>query len=487
MNLPKLIPAAVAVLLLPALSHAANRTWQPSGVANWEDDINWSGPAVPVSGDLAVIGNNGTATLSTATTINRMQVGNATVGAGHLNIATSGSLRLASEISSIGNAGSVLVAGVLSSGTTLNVSSGGLLTVASTGTALFTGYSGNTSRLGITTGTVDIDGGYLSYTRTLRVGGGADATATIVVRNGGTLISTASAQIGLGGSSDASYAGVTATLIVGGTTTAQAAGAVNVANIVGYQGSGAANTNTVILNHTGTRHYLRGSAASIVNLTGNLSVDARAGVTVLNGTSSYTGATTIGNGSTLLANLTTNVVGNSSTGVGAVTVQEGGTLGGIGWVGGATTVAGALKAGDHDYGEDDFGVLKFRDALTLQSTAEVKLTLGGNVRGTSFDAFDVGGPLTLAGTLELELVSGFNIADGQTLQYALFNVADNDITGGFSAFQLADEWNGLDLVWDVSALSSTGLVSVTAIPEPSSVVVSLGGAALLGAALRRRR
>ena len=120
------------------------------------------------------------------------------------------------------------------------------------------------------------------------------------------------------------------------------------------------------------------------------------GTFTLTGANTYTEGTTI-NGGTLLAGNTT----GSATGSGAVQVNSGGTLGGTGSVAGAVTVAsgGTLAPGAST------GTLSLGDNFAMELGATLAIELDGTLPGVEVDSLDVGGNVTLGGTLSLTALS----------------------------------------------------------------------------------
>jgi len=241
-----------------------------------------------------------------------------------------------------------------------------------------------------------------------------------------------------------------------------------------------------------------------------------AGTTTLTGTNTHTGATTIQQGTLALgatgsiANSTTLVVGDTGSSgavldvsavTGGFTVGAGQTLKGIGTVSGATMLSsGAILAPGNSVGKETF-----TDTLTLNSGSifEWELgstpndTSGGGVRGTDYDAVNVGGTPALAGSgaiFRVVLNGSQNFSDnfwnathtwsdifktaggGTDVSFAslfsgvqYYNTTDGVLTG-VPATQGSFTYSGTTLTW-------------TAVPEPTSALAGL----LLGAGLLRRR
>ncbi|WP_309085982.1 autotransporter-associated beta strand repeat-containing protein [Chelativorans sp.] len=136
------------------------------------------------------------------------------------------------------------------------------------------------------------------------------------------------------------------------------------------------------------------------------------GVTTLTGTSTYTGATNVNEG-TLLIN------GDQSGANGLTSVASGATLGGTGTIGGSVSVAdgGILSPGAAGNAP---GRLAIKGGLALNDGSIVNVNFGqANVAGGPLnDLIQVGGHLTLDGTLNITETPGGDFGPGV---YRIFN------------------------------------------------------------------
>ena len=182
---------------------------------------------------------------------------------------------------------------------------------------------------------------------------------------------------------------------------------------------------------------------AINNGTANTIVNKRGGGTwTLAGTSTYSGITTVSNGTLL-------VDGQIGMGTNAVLAYAGTTLGGSGNILGPVFIgAGATLAP----GASSPGTLSINGALTLAPEAVTVMEID---RATgAFDAVAGLTEVTFGGTLKVTLVSG---ALAEFDQFQLFNAGTYQ--GSFAALNLPAP--GAGLAWDTSTLEIDGTLRVT--------------------------
>ncbi|MCF8206801.1 MAG: autotransporter-associated beta strand repeat-containing protein [Methylotenera sp.] len=182
-----------------------------------------------------------------------------------------------------------------------------------------------------------------------------------------------------------------------------------------------------------------------------------AGTLVVNGVQAYTGRTTV----------------------------EAGTLGGQGELEAVRLLGAALAPGE------SAGLLSIRQDLSFSDDALLTLELGGLLRGSGYDALDVGGSVDLGEgtTLRLSFIGGFVAAAGQTFELihtggGLFgqfaNAADGErllTTDGLGSFAVHYADGQRLVLSDFQA---------TAVPEPGNWLLMLAGVAALSWLQRRR-
>ena len=159
-----------------------------------------------------------------------------------------------------------------------------------------------------------------------------------------------------------------------------------------------------------------------------------AGTLTLNAANTYTGATTVANGTLVIG--AAGSLANS-----ALTVQSSGTLAGAGTLGGSTTLQGIIAPGG-----SGVAIQTFSNSLALAATSHLQWQLTDNLttgRGTTFDGINVSG-----GT--------FAITPGATLDLS-FGGAVN-FTGSF--WNSNQTWTLVDLLSGVTGNGGTDLLTL---------------------------
>ncbi|MEI4507540.1 autotransporter-associated beta strand repeat-containing protein [Sphingopyxis sp. CCNWLW253] len=312
-------------------------------------------------------------------------------------------------------------------GGTGSVRQAGTGTTVLTGTNLYTGGTtidagtlqlGNGGTTGSIVGNV-VDNGLLVFNRSnlytfagtisgsgavRQIGSGTTVLSGINSYAGGTSILGGTLQVSADANLGAAAGGLD---FSGGTlrTTASFASARNSS----LTGAG------TILTDTGTTFLLNGLISGAGGLT-----KSGAGILTLTGANSYSGATAV-NAGTLLVN------GNQSAATGLFTVASGATLGGSGTIGGSVTVlsGGILAPGNSP------GTLNINGDLALAGGSVLNFEFGqADVAGGPLnDLINVGGDLTLDGTLNVNVSAGGNFGGGL---YRVFNYGGALIDNGLA-------------------------------------------------------
>jgi len=420
----------------------------------------WAGNTTVNSGSF--ITANGVTLASTA-----IVVGGGTVATTSANtLADAATLTVNSGRLSIG--GNDTVASLAGSGGTVDIASGATLTAGNVGSTSYAGSitgSGGFTKVGSGTFTLSAAS---SYTGTTTVGAGRLSLAAA------NLLADSSAVTGSAG----------AVLALGGNETiGSLAGSLDVA--------------------LGSSTLTAGGNGQTTTYSGNLSGSggfskAGGGNLILSGSSTYFGATSVSAGRLSV---------NGSLGTTAVTVQNGGELGGSGSIAGALSVlaGGTLSPGNSIEsligGETTFsGSSTFEyeydstNPASLAAAADL-LVVNGNL------TINPGAILTLT-----DLASSPNPFVNYTTIFALINYSGTwnsglftyngtELTDGARFFVGSQEWQidynrtsatGLDN-FTGDYLPSSSFVAITAVPEPSTWAMAFAGLACGGLMIRRRR
>jgi fibronectin-binding autotransporter adhesin len=198
------------------------------------------------------------------------------------------------------------------------------------------------------------------------------------------------------------------------------------------------------------------------------------GTLVVSGSNTYLGNTVVSVGALL-------VNGNQSSASGAVSVASGATLGGSGTIGGAVSIlaGGIVTPGNSP------GTLTVNNTLTLAGASILNFelnaadtTVGGGINDLITGVTD----LTLDGILNLSGAGDWTTVADNT-SWRLFNYTGTLSGGGLTLGSTPTLADGRSFQIDTS---TTGQVNVVVVPEPSAVLLALGGVAYLIGSARRR-
>ena len=366
---------------------------------------------------------------------------------------------------SLGTAGGTLDAsgtGIQTVGTTLSPAMGFVGTGARTLTLTGTNTSINVFRL-----TVGDNGGATSLVKNgtgqWSVTGLANTYTGGTVINGGTLRASSAASLGTG--------------------------AVTINNGTYQAGTSFTDSREVRVGHANSTISPGGGtfelSGNIVNDGANVGgvTKTGSGTLILSGTgNTYSGGTTVSGGTLLLNNAS-----GSAVGTGSVTVGSTSTLGGSGIVSLAANNSvnignGTLTVGSGASFAESFTVnTSGTGALSFGSAGKLNLDIWTNALNGA-DVLVTTGAVNLGTGVTLTLTNAGGLFIGSGSQFNIFDWGTAPV-GSFGSIVLPTLAGGLS--WDTTNLYTTGIISVTGVPEPSSAaLLGLGVAAL---ALRRRR
>ena len=171
------------------------------------------------------------------------------------------------------------------------------------------------------------------------------------------------------------------------------------------------------------------------------------GELVISGANTYTGSTTIAEGTIRLANTS-----GSAFGSGAVTIASGATLAGNGSFSGSLQNNGTFSPGNSP------GLVSIGGSFVTSPTGTLLMQIAGSGRGTGYDAVNVGGTFTFGGTLNVASLNDAAITPGSV--YHFFSATN--YSGAFSSINLPSI---AGIVWDTSSLGVNGSASANAISK----------------------
>ncbi|MFL9998905.1 autotransporter outer membrane beta-barrel domain-containing protein [Paraburkholderia sediminicola] len=449
-------PVAPGVLGAPVILNGANSLLvlnhnDTSGTYTLSPVISGSGLVLVYSGTTVVTGAN---TYSGGTAINggTLQISRDTnlgAAAGPLSfnggtLLTTATFATARPTTLNADGGTIDVAASTTLTDSGTLSGNGALTKAGAGTLLLTGSGTYTGGTTISAGTLQLGNG------------GTSGSITGDVANSDTLAfdrpDTATFGGVISGTGAVNQIGVGTTVLTGNNTysglTTISTGALQVGNggASGTLGTGDVLDNTTLLFYRSGNTTYDGtiSGAGIVQTNGN-------GILQLGGANRYTGPTYDFAGSLYIN-------GDQSLATGLTTVGSPATLGGTGIIGGDVTVAAGATLAPGGAGTAP-GTLTVNGNLTLNNGSTLAYRFGqAGVPGGPFnDLTNVGGNLTLAGTLNMSASAGGTFDAGV---YRIFNYGGN-LSG--SGLVLGTMPVGTSLFVQTSVPSQVNLVNSTGV------------------------
>lgn len=472
-----------------------------------------------VKDDATLLALTGANTYSGGTTINAGTLGmarangaNTNLGAGAVTVNASGTLRVGYAVTSNQNVSSTANDIILNGGTVYvddaNQHLTGTLSVAAAGGVLGSTYNSGTNAAaerdkGLALDGVVSGGGGLTIQHT-RIGtGNVWHTAFVAFSNNAN---SYSGTITVNQNTTASEGGVY--LGVNGSTALAGAAIVINSNILGTNrkfgnspvvfksGLGTATLGSVggaadlVLTGYDQVNHMYGADAIALTVGGNdqsttysgvisgggsLTKTGSGGLTLTN-TSTYTGATTVNEGSLVInGNITTSTL---------TTVAGTGTLAGSGQVGALSVGAGGTLAPGNSPGILNTG----NTQLELGSTLSIEIM--GDTVGAGYDRLNVTGTVTLAGTLAV--TTGYSPAP-DSLFFIIANDGGDAVSGTFGGLAEGTTFVAGGTEFQISYLADSvgntfsggNDVALRVVPEASAAL--LLGFGSLGLALRRRR
>lgn len=464
---------------------------------------DFSGNAITGLGGITQAGS-GTTILNASNSYS----GATTVSAGTLNIQNGNALGNTTGGTTVASGATLAIqGGITTAAESLTLSGNGV----SNGGALQNVSGNNTfagaitlaadTRINSASGTLTLDvasGNAISGTNTnVTFGGSGDIVVADAISTGnGTLTKDGSGKLTLTGTN--TYSGTTT--ISGGSL--QVGNNGNTGSIANTSSVSIGSGSSLIVSRSDSVTQADVLGSGVISGQGSL-VKTGSGTLILTAANSYTGGTTVSQG-TLVIN------GNQSAATGAITVANGATLSGTGTIAGDTIINGVHSPGNSP------GLQTFNGNLSYSTGSSLNWELIGNTstgRGTNFDGINVGGGLTFSGATSMNLLfnsSGSTVDWDDTFwnsnrSWLIYDVAGT--TTGFGLFTIngtnwLDSFNrsltsvrsGANFKLDRSGDDviirfDSGISSV---PEPGSlalmsVVGLFGGGRLAQRYLRRRK
>ncbi len=224
-------------------------------------------------------------------------------------------------------------------------------------------------------------------------------------------------------------------------------------------------------------------ASTTVNVQSSGNPASGGAILRLSGSNSYGGVTTVLNTGTLIVN------GNNSLAAGNVTINSGGTLRGIGTVGGATSLASTahLSAGSTT-AVGDVGTEMFSSSLTFDSGSIFDWDINSGVGNGAYDKI-VSSILSVTQGAKFAVNSDVPFSDSFWQRDHLWADVFNQNMSDFTVANFLYSVNGMttstpDSSTQGSFTSNDSGLMWSAVPEPSS---ALAGLLVVAGLMRRRR
>jgi hypothetical protein len=123
------------------------------------------------------------------------------------------------------------------------------------------------------------------------------------------------------------------------------------------------------------------------------------------------------------------------------------------------------------------GTLSITGNYTQDPAGILQIELASN---SNYDRLPISGTVALAGSLQVSLLNNYSPVSGDTFDILSWTSE----TGTFSTLQLPSL--GGTLGWDTSKLYTIGRLSVTTVPEPSSIALAVAAVSIFAVKFRRR-